>query len=178
MPQFRNRSIPRSVVGRSSRRTTTWFFSANVNVEAAVAANSAALSQTFNAAALALRPFTIVRTRGYIWAASDQAAAFEVPFGAVGFSVVSDQAAAIGVTAVPSPVADEGSELFFNFQGWIASGAGQAASQSNGSRLFEFDSKAQRKVSESEDLAVVIANASAADGAVVVLKFRMLVKLH
>ena len=165
-------------VGRSPRRLTDWFAGASQSVETALAASTSVLFASLNAAALAVRPFTVVRTRGWIWVASDQVAAFEVPFGGAALAVVSDQASAIGVTAVPTPITDEDSDLFFMYQHFIASGAGQAASQSNGSRLFEFDSKAQRKVNADQDIVQVIENSNTDDGLVFVMKLRMLVKLY
>ncbi len=172
---FRSRS-PLAV--RGPRRETLWFSSADETNHTPLAAGGVALISSLNAGALALRPFTVIRTVGLIYVASDQTAAFEVPFGGLGLAVVSDQAAAIGVTAVPTPITDESSDLWFLYQFWVASGAGQAASQSNGARVFAFDSRAMRKVPDGADVVTVIENGSAFDGAEFVVKLRMLIKLH
>ena len=55
-----------------------------------------------SAIGLALRPFTLIRVRGIFTIASDQSAATETQVGALGVAVVSEQAASIGVTAVPT----------------------------------------------------------------------------
>ena len=44
---------------------------------------------------------------------SDQSAATELFIGNLGLAVVSDQATAVGVTAVPTPATDRGSDLWF-----------------------------------------------------------------
>jgi len=63
-------------------------------------------------AGLALRPFTVIRSYVSILVVSDQAAAIEKQLGAIGIVVVSEQAFAIGVTAIPTPITDAGSDLF------------------------------------------------------------------
>ena len=67
---------------------------------------------SLNAGALALRPFTMVRVRGVIRLETDQLTTTEFQEIAFGLAVVSDQAVAVGVTAVPSPVSDNGSDLW------------------------------------------------------------------
>ncbi len=107
------RQFVRPVRGRAPRRKSLWLDFAQVFTDrAAVPAASSVLLSSLNAAALALRPFTIVRTRGIAHMVSDQVIASETPFGALGFAVVSDQGSAIGVTAVPVPIPDVGSCLF------------------------------------------------------------------
>jgi len=121
-----------------------------------------------------------VRTRGSLWVASDQFATAEQPFGALGFSVVTDQALAIGVTAVPTPITDEGDDSFFLWAPFFADvrvGAATDTQWQTFTRL-DFDSKAMRKVNDGRSVIVTLENASAADGLLFVIKFRMLVKLH
>ena len=74
--------------GRSQKRLTSWFqFNA---VQSTIAAAGGAIVFSFNAAALSLRPFTVVRTRFELMLESDQSAAAE-RFGASwGIAVVSD----------------------------------------------------------------------------------------
>ncbi len=43
---------------------------------------------------------------------------------------------------------------------------------------YAFDSRAQRKVTEDQDLAVVVVNANGVAGLIFVLNFRILIKLH
>ena len=161
-----------------SRRETLWI--GGSESDDGIGAAAAVLVAGFNAAALALRPFTIVRTRGVISVRSDQVSAGENQFVQYGMSVVSDQAFAIGVTAVPTPFTDQGSDLFFVHE-MIANrfefitGVGF---YSVGNRAHYFDSKAMRKVNDDESLAVVKETTTASLGASVYDSFRMLVKLH
>ena len=66
--------------GGVSRRETVWFGDVYTNT-AVAAANTAVLLSSLNAAALALRPFTIVRTRGQLSIRTDQTAATEQQVG-------------------------------------------------------------------------------------------------
>ena len=116
----RNRSTFRRQSGVVVPRETVWFEFGFVSSVLAASA-TAALVQTLNAAALALRPFTIVRTRMNWFVHSDQTAASEGFIGNAGFCVISDQAAAVGVAAVPTPATDMGSDLWFLIDQWPAS---------------------------------------------------------
>ena len=111
--------VNRSRVHRSNFagpvRETAWIAGAYaVNIIAT--ATTATLVTSLNAAALAIRPFTVVRTRGLIGLRSDQAAASEEQAIGYGKAVVSDQAVAIGITAVPTPVTDSGSDYFHVYE--------------------------------------------------------------
>ncbi len=125
-------------------------------------------------------PATIVRTVGILTVTSDQHTADENPFGAMGFAVVSEQARAAGIGSLPTPITNEDSDLWFVFQHWSAPVAvGSNASFGNIARVFEFESRAQRKVEEGEAIVVVLENAAAAGvGASYVVKYRLLFKLH
>ena len=143
-------------------------------------ANSAAITHNLNAAGLALRPFTIVRTIGYWQLRSDQTGAAENYDGALGFSVVSDQAIAIGVTAVPTPYTDIGSDLFFLHQIMASrfefvSGVGF---ESAAGLMGTFESRAMRKVNEDSDVCFAAEVSGVSLGASFFMAGRMLVKLH
>ena len=99
--------------GVRSRRKTEWFPSADVTALTSLAPATFNFDQSLTAVELAKRPFTVTRTIGSIWVRSDQVAAVEDPFGAVGFTVVSDKAIATGVTALPDPITQEGSDAWF-----------------------------------------------------------------
>ena len=164
---------------RPKPRSMVWL-SLFVDIDkVAVPVGSGVLLATLNAAALALRPFTVTRTRGTLWTGSDQSAATEEPQISFGMIKVSDQAAAIGVTAVPSPFTDTDAPWFVYE---TAVPAIQLAStvgfNTPAGRETVIDSKAQRIVGVNEDVALVINNSSAADGAVCIMIGRMLVKLH
>ncbi len=159
------------------RRKTLWIGSSDVTSFTTLALGSAVLAQSLNAAALALRPFTITRTVGLLCVVSDQSASVEIgPFGAMGMAVVSEQAVAIGVTAVPTPITDKGSDLWFQYQ-FAAAPTGTNLSY-GGPNAWEFDSRGQRKVQDGEDVVIVMENGDAAFGLSFLIQFRMLLKLH
>ena len=163
---------------RAARRSTVWLSLDPVDVTLP-AASTAVLTHTLNAAALALRPFTIVRTRLHWFLESDQVAASENYMAAVGISVVSDQAAAVGITGVPRPFADLGSDNFFYHE--IQSGSfvfGSGVGFIEEVRGVNTDSKAMRKVNEADDVAVVVENSSLGAGSFIRMAGRMLVKFH
>jgi len=146
-----------------------------------VAAATAVLMASYNAAALALRPFTIVRTRAVVQWTSDQAAASEDPAGAIGEIIVSEAAAAAGVASLPTPTTEFDADWLFyqalmtSFTFADATGfqdvIGQAA-------FWTIDSKAMRKVGLDETAAIVVENTDAAFGAQAKILGRQLVKLH
>ena len=161
-------------VSAGKRRQTEWFGSADVTDRSIVAADGIVLLQLLFATSLAKRPFTVIRVVGTLWTLSDQTASFETPFGGLGMAVVNDKAIAVGITAIPDPVAQEGSDLWFMYKFWAAT---VDASGERRLQVQEFDSRAMRKVDEGSDIAIMIGNGNNADAAAFVLKFRMLVKL-
>ncbi len=76
---------------------------------------------------------------------------------------------------MPTPITDEGSELFFvyqAFQTFFATGQGVVWQR------YDFESKAMRKFEDGEAIVVTLENALAAFGLEYLLKFRLLLKLH
>ena len=145
---------------------------------AAVPADTSILLGVLSATALALRPFTIVRSRLLISWATDQVAATEWPHGAVGMVGVSQQASAAGMASVPSPT-DESDAPFIWYQPVItdfllgdATGFGMADNQ------YVVDSKSMRKIETNEDLVTTVTNLDSADGATITIVGRLLFKLH
>jgi len=135
---------------------------------------------TLNATALALRPFTIIRTRLEITFGSDQIAGSENVQGAFGIIVVNDIAAALGPTATPGPITDTDADWFV-YQGMmntlqVVSGSGFNAADGN-RKSYVVDSKAMRKVDLEEDIAW-ISELRVAVGAVIALEGRIAIKLH
>ncbi len=169
----------RGGVRTGPRRKMLWMSSAVATDEIALAANTTALVSTLNAAALALRPFTVVRIRGILWVSADTTVASERPFGAYGLITVSDQAASVGATAVPRPYSQSSNEWIL-WQPWLASILrGDAVGfTTDNFRPYVFDSKAQRKVSQGEDLATVIENNNASHGVNFVESLRVLIKTN
>ena len=145
----------------------------------AVAAGSTVLLAVLNAAALSLRPFTVMRTRLRLLWVSDQVAASEEPQGAFGIIVASEQATGQGVASVPNPGVDTDSSWMV-YEPLITSFvfADATGIDADGGSIVDIDSKAMRKVNSNEDLAVMVDNTSASDGGFLWYGGRMLVKLH
>ena len=142
-----------------------------------VAASSAVLIGILNASALALRPFTIVRTRIVTHWESDQQAASEFVQGVFSMQVVTEVAAAGGVGNVPTPLIETNADYHvyhpllarLRVIGSAAIGFDPGAST--------IDSKAMRKVGTDDQLVWVVEN-RAALGASLSMEGRVLVKLH
>ena len=173
----RNRVVRRSFGGarRSPGRLTEWFGSPFQVDADTLAAGAFVVQVTMTAAGLAKRPFTITRSVGMISIFSDQAGAIEHPLGAVGGIVVSDKAVATGATAIPDPVTEVSSDSWFMYQSFV--GPQSTALDGPGPQHFPIDSRAQRKVGDGEQFAVVIANPSSVDGLRFIFNMRFLIKL-
>jgi len=128
---------------------------------------------------LALRPFTIIRSHLQFMFTTDQLAQTETPFGGIGQVVVTDQAQAIGVTAVPDPVTEPDADWFV-YQPWMVDFHFATASGFNSSAGSQYtvDSKAMRKVGNNQTFITVGANSNTGDGAIVTGFGRQLIKLH
>ena len=160
--------------GRSAtRRESLWLTGPDEAAFTTVVPGGSDLQGSLNAAALGLRPFTVVRTVGLVAVYSDQGAAREEVHGAYGVAVVSDQASAVGVTAIPSPITDEGSDLWLMFQFVQALDIDGAEGE-----FYKFDSKAMRKVEDGQDLVLMFENGSSTAGLKYLAKTRILIKLH
>ena len=163
--------------GGRNRRDTLWG-STPAAITTLAAASTATLVASLSAAALALRPFTIVRIRGYWFVDSDQSAASEDYGAAIGCCVVSDQSVAIGVTAVPTPETDRGSDLWMlheTMYGSFQFGTAVGFETLSGNAV---DSKAMRKVEEGQDFILVVETPATVSSARIQTADRFLVKLH
>ena len=142
-----------------------------------IASNASVLLTTLNAGALALRPFTIVRTRAVVSWSSDQFAATEFPRGVYGRMVVTDKAASVGIGSVPAPITETDSAwmvyqpLMDDFIFLTSAGFKQGVQQ------YTIDSKAMRKVGNDEDVVGVVQE-TGVQGAQISVLGRFLVKLH
>jgi len=163
---------------RGQKRATSW--DTIVVATTNVASNTAVLLASADADLKAKRPFTIVRTQLELYVTSDQTAASENQQLAVGMCVVSDQASAIGVSAIPTPDTDAGSDLWFLHQWMFSSfvfGTGVGFIEGEG-RTVHVDSKAMRKVNDDEDVLVVCEASGNSSGLIVVHGGRILIKEH
>jgi len=164
---------------QGQRRETLWL-GIGEGIDTLAAANTAVLARVLNAAGLAFRPFTIVRTRMFWSMMSDQVAAIEDQQVALGVAVVSNQAVAIGVTAIPTPFTDLFSDLWLLHEILTSRfvDTGTAVEVAPNPIFKEVDSKAMRKVNDGEEPVFVLENSSVSAGTRSLFAGRMLIKLH
>jgi len=170
------RQFTRSRGRLGSKRATLW---ADIGLSRTAIATGGSVLNSAGASLLAKRPFTIVRVHLEVLMESDQVIASEGQVGAIGMCVVSDQAAAVGVTAVPTPATDAGSDLWFLHRFMFGSFVFGTASgfQDPAGVSASIDSKAMRKVNDDQDVLVVAQQASAlSDGFTMLVGGRILIK--
>ncbi len=164
--------------GGRMRRESRWLFISPVS-SALGSASSALILNSLDAAALALLPFTIVRTRMFWHTRSDQTAATENIQVALGACVVTEQASAVGITAVPTPFAELGSDVWYMHEILSQALVVTSAVGSFESRLnARVDSRAMRKVEDGQDVIFVIENSGLSSGTENFTAGRFLIKLH
>ncbi len=162
------------------RRETLWLAAAATTTTLA-GAGTQVLILSLNAAALALRPFTVVRTRGSLLVRSDQETVSESFNAAVAKLVVSEVASTLGITAIPTPVTDASDDMFFLFEEWMGFVLAAANVEKTFSGAFQpqqIDSRAMRKVADGEDVVTVVERGAIGSGAILHYVDRMLIKLH
>ncbi len=165
-------------VTRGPTRETLWL---QINpVITTMTTTGGTLIASLNAAALALRPFTVVRSHIELWLQSDQDTASENQIAGYGLAVVSEEAAAAGVTAIPTPILEMGSDLWFLHKlmmlGLVA-GATNVETAIRG-KGWAVDSKAMRRVNGNQDVVFVGERAGAGSGVDLFDGGRILIKLH
>ena len=160
---------------RGPRRKTLWLQFQPTNVT--LGSGSSALIFSLNAAALALRPFTLVRSHFEIMTRSDQSAAVEQQLVGVGMAVVSDESRAVGITAIPTPISELGSSLWF-LNRLIFGQESTVIDTSMGARTVAVDSKAMRKVEVGQDIVIVGEASATGEAAILTLGGRILVKTN
>jgi len=163
----------RSPLIGGKRRETSWFSIGLV--QSSNAGTGSSLLAVLNAAALAKRPFTVVRVHMTVQVRTDNIAS-ETQIAAIGMAVVSDQASAAGVASVPTPITDLASDLFFVHKIIMGHNAFSTAAAFSipGGTVVDIDSKAMRKVNDDQD--VIITAEGGADGFVIDVMGRMLIK--
>ncbi len=168
----------RSRFVRPNPRTKMWI-GAGVGQDTIVSATKTLIS-TLSAGALLLRPFTILRTRQLIFYSSDQITAIEGPFGSYGKIVVTDTAAAIGVTAVPNPdttAGDPDADWFVHESFASRFTFASAVGIMDIGYVTTVDSKAMRKVGPDDNVVSMFTQIPTV-GALLITQGRMLIQLH
>jgi len=172
MPRQRN-------IRKSAPRRLTQWLAFELVLDSLGGAGTSVLMATLNVAALAIRPFTIVRTRGVIFVGSDQSSASEDYAGVFSAQVVTEAATTVGITAVPTPLTDTNAD-FYVYEPFLGRASLQTvtATGENFGGSFHFDSKAMRKVDSDDDVAFVVQSTAASPGLDIRLVGRFLIKLH
>ena len=158
------------------RRQTEWLSLEFQTSGSNLAASSKVLVAQMDAVEQAKLPFTITRTVGLISVWSDQIAATESNPGAFGGTIVSDRATVVGITAIPDPVTEHNADFWFLYEPFQCVG-GPDGDQRQINFQMKFDSRAQRKVQEGDDIVFVLANGGST-GIIYLINLRMLIKLH
>ena len=144
--------------GRSSqRRATSWVFGPGGQAATAISASG----QQIVGSGLVLIPegATLVRTRGFVELVLEAAANIgEGISGAFGIGLVTNEAFAIGATAIPGPLSemDWDGWLYHQFWSLHASTATIADGVNVGRYGFDVDSKAMRKWDTSMTLVAMV----------------------
>ena len=162
---------------RPARRQMVWIGS-GFGVQMISLSNT--LLASLNAAALVLRPFTVVRTHLVIKFRSDQQAASEVVQGVYTQQVVKETASAAGIGSLPGGI-DESDVDFFVYQPVFSDfvlGTSVGLEQLMGpANYWSVDSKAMRKVGIDDDIVDVL-DLRAVIGAIISVEGRQLIKLY
>ena len=165
------------VRGGKSVRQMTWV--AGAWTDSTIAANTKLVLTTFNASALARRPFTIVRTRGVLFIDTDQVAADEQQAAIYGKIVVNEKASDLGATAIPFPET-VGTADFFVYEPILAAMHRSATGIYQSGLRVTIDSKAMRRVDQQDQVVEVVETpASPISEGIQFRSFtRTLIKLH
>ena len=154
-----------------SRRLTQWVAPANQGY-VVVADGGATVVSTIPFGV----PATIVRTRGQVSIRPNSLAADAAIIGAIGMGIVSAEAVAIGVTAIPEPFTDGDWPGWFVWRSFSFLYEFQDATGTGIQTIdFEVDSKAMRKIGQNET--IVFVAESQAGAFQVSSPVRMLIKL-
>ena len=149
-------------------------------VAALVVSASNTLLASLNAPALALRPFTVIRTHLVIRFQSDQTGAVESVAGVYTQQVVKETASAAGIASLPGGIDESDADffvyqpLFHDFDFISGVGARQQMGQGN---YWTVDSKAARKVGVDDDIVDVLDLRNLL-GSEIGVEGRQLLKLH
>ena len=100
------------------RKSTKVWLGAGI-AATSLSASTAILFSSLTSGALALRPFTILRTRLILSVTSDQLSASEFAQGAYTHQVVTDSAVAAGIASIPTPLSETEAD-YYVYQPWIS----------------------------------------------------------
>ncbi len=119
------------------------------------------------------------RTHIALWHGSDQQATDEFRLFAVGGIIVTEDAAAVGITAIPGPISDLNADWFWH--AWIVSRFEQATTvgfESSAGSFERFDVKSRRKIPADKVFSFVAETDSASAGVTIQFATRFLTRLQ
>ena len=161
---------------RTGSRPNRGWSTLNATTFTGLAANTVALVASFVPTNPGL-DLTVLRVVGNLSISSDQSAGGERQIGAFGMIRVTEAALAVGVTAMPDPVAEADDDGWFVYQSFAQRGDLSVTNPS--SFQYDFDSKAKRIIEgEGIAIAVMITNADAAHGLQFAISLRILSQLR
>ncbi len=156
MPARRFRS---SGFSRGKRQPTNW--ARAETSEMVTAANAFAIRTTVVLSNPGINE-TIRRTRGGLFVVIGGAGTGTI-HGAFGGMVISDQAIAAGGASLPDPIGNANDDGWFVWLPWAIRVSTQAAAVG---AVFQFDSKAMRRIEEGYGVVFMIGNATDSDASV------------
>ncbi len=170
MPQRRTRQF----LSRGARPNRSWSGFTNTG-PISVAASTKVLLGSFSLSNPSIDE-TILRNVGTLAVQSDNFGADEVQIGAFGMIVVTDIAIAAGAASIPGPITNFGDDGWFVYVPIVQGVEFLSAVGVNPDawHQYDFDSKAKRIVSEGQNLALMVENASSSFAFEVMAVFRTL----
>ncbi len=167
---------------RSQKRKFTWIggnLTTQNNTTLAAATAVIALSFDTRGTLEPKAPWTIVRTRGYLYIKSDSLVGTEAFNGAFGIAVVNGEAFDAGVGSIPTPYTESFDDRWLYHEyiagGTVVTTGGDVATSDP--FTSQLDGKAMRKVNIGDVVVVVIENGSPTLGFNFLFNLRLGVKL-
>ena len=169
---------PARVRGASTRRLTEWVGMLITQPITIVGSTTNLVGELTQADLSVLTPCTLIRVRGALQFTHQSRTVGHDPNGAFSISIVKENARAIGITAIPSPVSDLGDDTFLLWEPWALA----MRSANEGQPLHQripIDGKAMRKIEDGDGLVVVCQNgAPGGQNAQLMYALRFLFLLH
>jgi len=169
------RRFSRAHFVRPPKKTKIWIRAAFTATD--IPSSTPVLISGLNPSGLALRPFTLLRTRMLLSVISNQIIATESAAGVFSDQVVTETASAAGIGSLPTPLSEANAD-FHVYQPYVteftffdATGVDRFTQQ------YVIDSKAMRKVGVDDDM-VFVAENQGSDGVILAAQGRQLIQLH
>ncbi len=119
---------------------------------------------------------TELRAVGAISVITDDTTTSEQQIGAFGMMLVTDLAVAAGAASIPGPITDREDDGWFVYVPIVQSNIklSNVGIQTDAGHLYEFDSKAKRRVEEGRQIVIMVENGHATNAFNITMVFRLL----